>query len=179
MEEHLRQSQKIEAIGLLAGGVAHDFNNILAAEMMNLELLRENPHLDGEAREVVKELRSEAARAASLTRQLLTFGRRSVLQIRPLNVNVLVANLLQMLGRLLGERITLVFERESASPSVEADAGMLEQVLLNLAVNARDAMPQGGRITISIEAIEMDPERAMADPSRRAGRFVRLSVRDT
>ncbi|MGO9310400.1 MAG: ATP-binding protein [Spirochaetia bacterium] len=179
MEEHLRQSQKIEAIGLLAGGIAHDFNNILAAEMMNLELLQENPHLDREAHDVVKELKAEAARAASLTRQLLTFGRRSVLQIRPLNLNVLVANLLQMLGRLLGERITLAFERESTAPSVEADGGMMEQVLVNLAVNARDAMPQGGRITISIETVEMDPARAMEDPNRSPGRFVCLSVRDT
>ncbi|HYW84124.1 MAG TPA: PAS domain-containing protein, partial [Spirochaetia bacterium] len=179
LEEQLRQSQKMEAIGQLAGGVAHDFNNILAATMMNLDLLREKPHLDPETRDALKELKTEAGRAAGLTRQLLMLSRRSVLKIRPLDLDELVANLLKMLGRLLGEHVTLAFERTTALPSVEADPGMLEQVLLNLTVNARDAMPRGGRIALATEAVEIDSERAASHPDRRQGQFVRLSVSDT
>ena len=179
LEEQLRQSQKMEAIGQLAGGVAHDFNNVLADTMMNLDLLEENPHLDREAHEVVKELKADAERAASLTRQLLIFGRRSLLDIRVLNLNDVVANSLKILSRLLGEHVTLVFEQKGSLPTVEADAGMLELVLLNLAVNARDAMPRGGRITLATETVEIDPERAAAIAHRRTGQFVCLSVSDT
>ncbi len=179
LEEQLRQAQKMEAIGQLAGGVAHDFNNILAATFMRLDLMQLNPNLDPETQEAIKELEAGTKRAASLTRQLLMFSRRSVLEIRLLDLNEVVANLLKMLGRLLGEHIALVFERRNTLPLVEADAGMLEQVLMNLAVNARDAMPKGGRITIATEAVEIDPDRAAADPDRRAGRFVCLSVSDT
>ena len=179
LEEQLRQAQKMEAIGQLAGGVAHDFNNILAATMMNLALMQEKPNLDPETQETLKDLETETKRAASLTRQLLMFSRRSVLEIQVLDLNEVVANLLKMLGRLLGEHITLVFDRNHTLPPVEADAGMLGQVLMNLAVNARDAMPQGGRITLATEAVEITPERAAANADRRPGWFACLSVSDT
>jgi len=179
LESQLRQAQKLEAVGQLAGGVAHDFNNILAAVMMHLGLIQMNPALDGETLQALKELDSEARRAASLTRQLLMFSRRSVLSVKPLDVNEVVANLLKMLGRLIGEQIALRFERGSGLPAVMADAGMVEQVLLNLAVNARDAMPEGGRITISTNLHRINASDAAANPDRRAGTFVCLSVSDT
>ena len=180
LEAQLRQAQKLEAIGQLAGGVAHDFNNILFAIMMQLGLLEMNPHLDKEASQAVEELNSQAERAASLTRQLLMFSRRSVLETKPLDLNDVVSNLLKMLGRLIGEHIRLVFDAQPGHlPSVNGDPGMLEQVLMNLVVNARDAMPKGGRITIttSVEVLG-SPELAL-NPSRQPGRFVCLAVTDT
>src|SRR5208283_4369421 len=169
----------MQAIGHLAGGVAHDFNNILVSLMIGLELTRRNPNLDEEARVMLKELTSETKRASKLTRQLLMLSRRSVMDVRLLDLNDVVANLLKMLGRLLGEHITLVFERGHMLPAVEADAGMLEQVLMNLVVNARDAMPSGGQITLSTEAVEIGPEMTAMHSQRRMGRFVCVTVTDT
>lgn len=179
MESQLRQSQKLEAIGQLAGGVAHDFNNILAVIMMHLGLLQMNPDLDAKTCQALKDLDAAARRAASLTRQLLMFSRRSVLAVKPLDLNEVVENLLKMLRRLIGEHIDLRFDGKTALPLVEADAGMLEQVLMNLAVNARDAMPRGGRITISTTVAELTAAQAEAHPSRRPGRFVCLAMLDT
>jgi PAS domain S-box-containing protein len=179
LEEQLRQAQKMEAIGQLAGGVAHDFNNILASLTMGLELLRDAPSLDHGARAMLKDLSAETKRASNLTRQLLMFSRRSVLDVQVLDLNEVIANLLKMLGRLLGEDITLVFERRSQLPTVEADTGMLEQVLMNLVVNARDAMPGGGKIILGAEAATFDPEQAAANPDRRPGRFVGMTISDT
>ena len=179
LETQLRQAQKLEAVGQLAGGVAHDFNNILAAIMMHLGLLHLNTNLDEETRHALKELDSQARRAAELTRQLLMFSRRSVLAVKPLDLNEVVANLLKMLQRLIGEQIDVRFDGKSALPSVEADEGMLEQVLMNLVVNARDAMPKGGKLTISTTLADVDIAHAAANPNRRAGRFVCLSVSDT
>jgi len=180
LESQLRQSQKLEAIGQLAGGVAHDFNNILAAILMQLGLLQMNPALDPETSQAVTELESEARRAASLTRQLLMFSRRSVLEVKPLDLNDVVRDLLKMLGRLISEQIRLSLEGFTGPlPRVAADAGMLEQVLMNLVVNARDAMPGGGRITISTGVEELNEESASHNADRRPGRFVLLSVSDT
>ncbi len=179
LEEQLRQAQKLEAIGQLAGGVAHDFNNILAAMMLQLDFLSGNEELGITTLDGLRDLKSQTKRASGLTRQLLAFSRRSVLEIRTLNLDEVVTNLLKMLGRLLGENITLVFDGKSAPPLVDADAGMMEQVLINLSVNARDAMPRGGQITISTEIVEIDETRAAARPERRAGRFVCMSVSDT
>jgi CheY-like chemotaxis protein len=162
------QPQKLEAVGQLAGGVAHDFNNILAATMVNLDLLQMNEHLDPETRAGLTELKRYAERAAGLTRQLLMFSRRSVLETKVLDLNEVVDNLLRMLGRLLGEHIKLVFERSSNLPAVQADAGMLEQVLVNLTVNARDAMPKGGRITISTSTAEFSEAEAAEEPRGKA-----------
>jgi PAS domain S-box-containing protein len=179
LESQLRQAQKWEAVGQLAGGVAHDFNNILAAIMMSLGLLQLNPALTGETRRTLKDLEAEAQRAAALIRQLLMFSRRSVLAVRPIDLNEVVANLHKMLGRLIGEHIDLRFDGKTGLPPVEADAGMLEQVLVNLVVNARDALSKGGRITISSAPAEVGEADAAAHPERRCGHFVCLAVSDT
>jgi PAS domain S-box-containing protein len=138
LEDQLRQAQKMEAIGQLAGGVAHDFNNILAAILLQLDFLKQDFDLKAEVLAGLEEIKNEAKRAANLTRQLLLFSRRSTLETKVLDINEVVANLLKMLGRLLGENVTLVFERRNNLNPIEADAGMLDQVLVNLAVNARD-----------------------------------------
>lgn len=179
LEAQLRQAQKLEAIGQLAGGVAHDFNNILAATMMHLGLLQMNTHLDEETRQTLNDLEAEARRAAALTRQLLMFSRRSVLAVKPLDINAVVANLLKMLNRLIGEHIDLRFDGKAGLPLVEADAGMLEQVLMNLVVNARDALPKGGRIVISTALAGFDATDLAANPERRPGQFLCLAVSDT
>jgi PAS domain S-box-containing protein len=178
MEDQLRQAQKMDAVGRLAGGIAHDFNNILAAGMMNVGLLRDEPGLGAEARELVQELEAEFRRATSLTRQLLVFGRRSVLQVERLDLNEVVENLLRMLRRLIGENVSLEFVPGVGLPGVSADAGMMEQVLMNLAVNARDAMPGGGRIRVTTSRVDWTAEQAIGTSGRREGRFVRLSVSD-
>jgi two-component system cell cycle sensor histidine kinase/response regulator CckA len=178
LEFQLRQSQKLDAVGQLAGGVAHDFNNILAAIMMNFELLREDPHLSPESRESLKELEVDMRRAAGVTRQLLMFSRQSVLDLRTLNLNEVVENLLKMLRRLVGERVELDFVPSSRIPSVGADPGMLEQVILNLVVNARDAMPRGGRISIRTSLEVVDSLRASQNPERRPGLFACITVAD-
>lgn len=179
LEAQLRQAQKIEGIGQLAGGVAHDFNNILAVIMMHLGLLEMNPSLDPETRTAVKDLDAATRRAASLTRQLLMFSRRSVLSVQRLDLNDIVTNLTKMLGRLIGENVALRFDAFAGLPPVEADAGMMDQVLMNLVVNARDAMTSGGRITISTDAVEFSAEQASPGQERRPGLFVCLQVADT
>jgi PAS domain S-box-containing protein len=179
LEAQLRQAQKLEGIGQLAGGVAHDFNNILAAIMMHLGLLQLNPRIDRETAQSLKELDAEARRAATLTRQLLMFSRRSVLSVSPLDMNEIIANLLKMLGRLIGEHVRLRFDGQNGLPVVQADAGMMEQVLMNLVVNARDAMPNGGRITISTSTATFDEAAARLHQDRKPGSFVCVEVSDT
>ncbi len=179
LESQLRQAQKLDSVGQLAGGVAHDFNNILAAIMMHLSLLQQNPNLDEETAGSLKELQSQAKRAANLTRQLLMFSRRSVMQMAVMDLNEVVRNLLKMLSRLLGEHVTIDFHSDDQLPPIEGDTGMLEQVLLNLAVNARDAMPKGGQLTITSSTVEMDAKKAKLFNERRVGTFVRLTVADT
>ena len=179
LEHQLRQAQKMEAIGQLAGGVAHDFNNILTAFMMSLSGLQRKQDLDADIREGLQDLETGATRASTLTRQLLMFSRRSVLNVRKLDLNDVVADMLKMLGHLLGEHIDINFEPTDKPPLVKADAGMMEQVLMNLAVNARDAMPKGGQITIAVEAVAINRAQAVAHPERRVGHFICLSVADT
>ena len=179
LETQLRQAQKLDSVGQLAGGVAHDFNNILAAMMMRLGLLQQTPNLDAEISEALNEMLSEAERAANLTRQLLMFSRRSVMQMRAVDMNEVVQNLLKMLRRLLGEHITIKCELAAALPPLEGDTGMLEQVLMNLAVNARDAMPKGGQLLITTALVTLDAEEAKRNADRRLGPFVHLSVTDT
>ena len=179
LEMQLRQAQKLDSIGQLAGGVAHDFNNILAAIMMHLSLLQQHPNLDAETTDQIKELESETKRAANLTRQLLMFSRRSVMQVRVVDVNEVVQHLLKMLRRLLGEHIAIQFDSNAELPPVEADSGMLEQVVVNLAVNARDAMPRGGTVTITTRLTEIDLDSVRHHSERRPGKFITLAVADT
>jgi two-component system, cell cycle sensor histidine kinase and response regulator CckA len=179
LQEQLRQVQKLDAIGQLAGGVAHDFNNVLATMMLHLFILQQKPELDLETQQSLEELKSETERAANLTRQLLLFSSRAVIDVKPLNLNEVVANLLKMLGRLIGEHIDLKFIRHAGLPMVKADPGMMEQVIMNLCVNARDAMPGGGKLTIGLELVQVDEARAQQYAQARVGEYVCLSVADT
>ncbi len=148
LDAQLRQSQKMEAIGQLAGGVAHDFNNILAVIQMQASLLKSGGNLSTEQLEMADEIGTTVERAAALTRQLLLFSRREALQMRDLDLSAAITNLTKMLRRVLGETITVQINLSAQPMFVHADAGMMEQVLLNLAVNARDAMPNGGHLVV-------------------------------
>lgn len=179
IEEQLRQSQKMESIGQLAAGVAHDFNNVLTVIEGHAGLLLSEVDLPEPAVESLGQIAAAAGKAANLTRQLLTFSRRQVMQPKLIDLNVVIQNVTRMLSRLLGEDITIQFNYASRLPSVHADTGMMEQVLLNLAVNARDAMPKGGRLIITTSAVEVDATQAHQFAEARAGNFVRLSIADT
>jgi PAS domain S-box-containing protein len=178
LEEQLRQSQKMEAIGQLAGGVAHDFNNILTVIHGHASLLG-MANLDKTAARSAHQIAQAAERAAGLTRQLLTFSRRQLIQPKRLDMNKIVGNMSDMLGRLLGEDVALQLNYSAAPATVEADAGMMEQVLLNLAVNARDAMPRGGRLSVRIAIVEVNEEHVQRHPEGRSGLFVCVSKTDT
>ena len=179
LEEQLRQSQKMEAIGQLAAGVAHDFNNLLTIIQGNASLLLGTPGVSGEEAISMTQIIEASERAAGLTRQLLMFSRKQVMQPATLDLNEIVGNMTKMLQRILGEDITLRSEYAPNLPLIRADAGMLEQVLLNLAVNARDAMPEGGQLLLQTAAITLDPQEVAAHPESAAGRHVCLRVTDT
>jgi PAS domain S-box-containing protein len=179
LEEQLRQSQKMEAVGRLAGGIAHDFNNVLTAILgYSQMLLADLPEGDGR-REDVQEIEQAANRAATLTRQLLAFSRRQVLQPQVLDLNALVENLDKFLRRLIGEDIDL---RVSPAPDlwlVSADSGQVEQVIMNLAVNSRDAMPTGGKLTLETANVVLDAAYAQRHIAVTPGEYVMLAVSDT
>ncbi|HBA60942.1 MAG TPA: hypothetical protein DCZ92_08995, partial [Elusimicrobia bacterium] len=179
VEEKFSQSQKMEAVGLLAGGVAHDFNNILTAIKCYTEFIRKalapgDPKLDD-----VNEISSSVERAISLTRQLLAFSRRQILAPQVVDINKTLGEMTNMLRRIIGEHITLKTNLFSAPCLVKADPGQLEQVIMNLAVNARDAMPGGGTITLETEIIRPDEEFFYVRPELPIGQLVRLRVSDT
>jgi signal transduction histidine kinase len=176
-EADLRQAQKMEAIGRLAGGVAHDFNNLLTAITGNAEVLAEELGPDSPRREEVEEIREAAVRAASLTRQLLVFSRRDVVQHRPLELDAVVSQLGRMLERLLPENVALALELGAGDACASGDCGQLEQVIVNLVVNARDAMPGGGCIRIETGRVAEDDPVAARDGVG-AGRWLRLAVCD-
>jgi PAS domain S-box-containing protein len=178
LEEQLRQSQKMEAIGQLAGGVAHDFNNILTIILGHATLLTLTP-LDPKSSASASQIKSASERAAGLTRQLLAFGRKQVVKPRPLDLNRVVGSMTEMLGRLLGEDITLEISLDPEPAIVEADSSMVEQILLNLSVNSRDAMPRGGILSINVSAREIDVEHTWQFADARTGRFVCLTHNDT
>ncbi|MGO8837154.1 MAG: PAS domain S-box protein [Limisphaerales bacterium] len=178
LEEQLRQSQKMEAIGQLAGGVAHDFNNILTVIHGHASLLLSS-ELDEPAMRSAQQITQAAERAAALTRQLLTFSRRQLIQPKKLDMNKIVNNMTDLLGRLLGEDVMLQLHYALSPAMVEADVGMMEQVLLNLAVNARDAMPKGGQLAVRIAIVDVDEAHVQRHPEARVGRFVCVSKSDT
>jgi nitrogen-specific signal transduction histidine kinase/ActR/RegA family two-component response regulator len=179
LEDQVRQSQKMEAIGRLAGGIAHDFNNVLSAIQMQATLILETAPEEGDTREGIRDIMTAVERATHLTRQLLTFSRRNVKQTRDLDLGEIVSGMSKLLLRMLGEDISLESRLAPALPMVNADPGMVEQVLMNLAVNARDAMPNGGRLAVALEPVEIDADNAAIKPGMAPGRFVCLVVSDT
>jgi len=179
LEEQLRQSQKMEAIGQLAGGVAHDFNNILAVIQMQIELAKMDGHFTAEQEMCLGEIETAARRGANLTRQLLLFSRRQRLQPRELDLSDSITSMTKMLRRILGEDIQIQFKYASQPLFVLADAGMIDQILMNLTLNSRDAMPGGGHLIIETAAVEMDELAVVQSMQGRPGSFVRLGVSDT
>ena len=179
LQEQLRQSQKIEAIGRLAGGIAHDFNNLLTIirgySQLSLLELKEGDPLKGKIEEIVRSTK----RAAALTYQLLTFSRRHVMEMRVLDLNAILRDMEKMLHRVIGEDIELVTAFAMDLGRVKTDPGQIEQVIMNLAINARDAMPHGGKLTIESVNVELNEEFTRAHISLNPGHYVMLSVSDT
>ena len=178
LEEQLRNAQQLEAIGRLAGGVAHDFNNILSIIMGHGELLLASAGGDERVRNGLEQIHRAADRAASLTQQLLAFSRKQVLQPKILDLNEAVADIQKMLARVIGEDIELIASLHPSLVSVKADPGQVEQVLMNLAVNARDAMPHGGKLMMETSNVEPD-EKMARDLELAPGRYVMLRVTDS
>jgi two-component system cell cycle sensor histidine kinase/response regulator CckA len=179
IEAQLLQAQKLEAVGRLAGGVAHDFNNLLMAIMGYGELLRASFYPDDPLFHYIEDILKTTDRAASLTQQLLAFSRRQMTQRQVLNLNRVVADLEKMLRRLIGEHIDLNIIAEPALGMVQADSGQLGQIIINLAVNARDAMPTGGRLTLATAAIDFATNHPVRVDTVPPGRYVRLTTTDT
>lgn len=179
LEADLHQAQKMEAIGQLAGGIAHDFNNILTVITGYSRLLLDGDQLPAALVEPVRQIYTAGSRASNLTRQLLVYSRHQPMQRRPVDLNEIVEEVTAMLRRLIGEAIQLRVEAPPASMVIEADTGMMEQVLLNLALNARDAMPDGGTVTIANRRVTLDAAAVAAQPGARAGEYACLTVSDT
>ena len=178
-EIQLRQVQKMVAVGQLAGGIAHDFNNILGAFMLQISLMQNDTGMTAEMRSALEELEKGAGRAATLTRQLLMFSRQQTVNIKRLDLNEVVTDMMKMLGRILGEHIALEVKKTPKPAWINADEGMMEQVIMNLCVNARDAMPNGGHITIATRFMQIKTTPHAPTSSAFPGRFLCLSVTDT
>jgi signal transduction histidine kinase len=179
LEEQLRHSQKMEAVGRLAGGIAHDFNNLLTAIIGYTEIVLHSLDPKDARRADAEEIGRAAMRAAELTRQMLAFSRRQVLQPKIINLNTAVVKVEPMLRRLIGENIVMTISGKATSPFVRVDRGQVEQVVMNLVVNARDAMPQGGRLTVETADVILDEASTADQPDARPGSYVMLSVSDT
>src|SRR5256712_5682057 len=179
LEEQLRQAQKMETIGQLTGGIAHDFNNMLTVIIGYSELMLQRLKADDPLRSEVEQVKEAGVRASLLTRQLLAFSRKQVLQPRVLDLNAVLTNMDRMLQRLIDENIDLVTMPSPGLGRVHADPGQIEQVIMNLAVNARDAMPQGGKLTIETANVELDDAYAREHVSVKPGPYVMLAVSDT
>ena len=179
LEEQLLQSQKIEAVGQLAGGIAHDFNNMLTAILTTCEFLMLTTDSDDPKREDIELIQEAGERASNLTQQILAFSRRQIQNPEVLDLNEVIGEMHKMLRRLIGENIELVRVSGADLDKVKADRTQIEQVVMNLVLNARDAMPQGGKLTIETTAAELDEGDAIPHPSVRPGRYVMLTVSDT
>ncbi|HEB69592.1 MAG TPA: response regulator [Desulfobulbus sp.] len=178
LEEQLRQAQKMESIGRLAGGIAHDFNNVLTTILGYSELLLITMPEDDSYRKQIEIIHTAGEKARALTRQLLAFSRKQILEMRPVCVNAVISDLLKILGKMLGEDVEIVPCLNAESGIVEADPGQIEQVLMNLSVNARDAMPAGGRLVIETQDVFLDEEYAKIHPEVTTGPYVMVSVTD-
>jgi len=179
LETQLQQSRKMEAVGRLAGGIAHDFNNLLTIISGYTELAMTRPHLPGEARADIERIENAAGRAAALVRQLLAFSRKQVLQPKILDLNQIALNLDTLLRRLMDESIAMVTRVSDDLGQVKADPAQIEQVIMNLVVNARDAMPDGGRLILETSNVDLDANYALDHVSVKPGRYVMLAVSDT
>ncbi|HVU03036.1 MAG TPA: response regulator [Polyangiaceae bacterium] len=179
LERQFAQAQKMEAVGRLAGGVAHDFNNLLAVIHSYIELLMNRQDFPADVRADLEEVLGAAQRAAALTRQLLAFSRRQVVQPKNLQLNEVVASVEKMLRRIIGEDVELATRPLPGLGLVRADAGQMEQVIVNLTINARDAMPQGGKLTIETANVTLESAYLEGHPSARGGDFVMLAVTDS
>jgi PAS domain S-box-containing protein len=179
LEASLLQSQKMEAVGRLAGGVAHDFNNLLVVIIGYSDLLTDRLDKSDRAKAMLDEIKKAAERAAGLTRQLLAFSRKQIIQPVALNINKIVTNMDKMLTRVIGEDIELVTVLQPSLGVVKADAGQIEQVILNLAVNSRDAMPKGGKLTIETRNVDSSTASGSLHAEVRSGQYVMLGVSDT
>lgn len=179
LEAQLRQSQKMEAVGQLAAGVAHDFNNLLTVIEGHASLQLGSPDLSADVAESFQQIEHAAQRAADLTRQLLVFSRRQIIRPRVLSLNSLIGDLSAMLQRVLGEKVQLECRCEEGLPLIFADQTNIEQIVMNLTLNARDAMPKGGVITLFTEMVEITARQRKLPPEARRGRYAVLGVRDT
>ena len=179
MEVQLRQAQKMEAVGRLAGGMAHDFNNLLTAIRGYSDLALMKLPRDGPACQDVEHVREASIRAAKLTEQLLLFSRPQPVVFKPLNLNKAISDLLKMLKRVIGEDFSIVTDLDPVLRTIHADAGHMEQIVINMVVNAKDAMSEGGEITIRTENVEVDKDYCRTHNYARPGEFVRISVLDT
>ena len=178
LEEQFRQSQKMEAVGRLAGGVAHDFNNLLTVIKGHVEFLSQAIPPDGQAREDLDQIAKSAQRAVALTRQLLAFSRQQVMEKHVIDANALLHELEKMLSRLIGEDIALTVSLQPNIPFILADAGQIEQAVINLVVNARDAMPNGGRLRLSTQSVVVTAAEAERHTEARPGNYVAIVVAD-
>lgn len=180
MEAQLRHAQKLESVGRLAAGIAHDFNNLLTVVQGHTGLLRSDPATSPAMKESVQGIAQAAERGIKLTSQLLAFSRRNVLELRPLDLNEVLTGLSSLLPRTLGEDITYQFQYASDLPWIHADRGLIEQVFMSIAVNARDAMPRGGQLMVSTALVDIDASYVERHPlDARSGNFVCLTISDT
>ena len=179
LERQLRMAQKMEAVGRLSGGIAHDFNNLLGVIIGYSQVLKRSLKPEHPLYEHAEEIEKASQRAVSLTRQLLAFSRQQVLEPVILNMNALVSDMEKMLPRLIGEDVALTLTLDPALGQVKADPGQVEQVIMNLAVNARDAMPDGGKLTIQTANVDLDTAYTHQHPGSRVGSYVMLRVTDT
>jgi len=179
VEDQLRQAQKMEAVGNLTGGVAHDFNNLLTVVMGNLDLLREDVAGNVAAEQKIDTIMQASERGADLTRHMLAFSRRQPLQAKDVDVSALIGGTTRLLSRALGGNITIAVRTGIDLPAVLVDASQLETALLNIAINARDAMPDGGTLTLGTRVAELDADYAARHPGVRPGTYVAIEITDT
>jgi signal transduction histidine kinase len=179
LEEQLRQSQRLESLGQLTGGVAHDFNNLLTIILGNAELLTEQLRFNPKLHELAEMINGAALKGAELTKRLLAFARRQALEPKIIDINSLLENMITLLQHTLGEHINIIFKKEDLLKPVTIDPGQLENAILNLAINARDAMPEGGQLVLQTKQAILDTDYAKTHAEVKPGSYIQISVTDT